>query len=134
MLQIRRSKCRFEGTRRFARHTSAETGDSAAKRASTPAQVVLAERQVTNPLAGDLVDRIADRGLHRRRAVVPHADEPMRGREELDVDLERILVDARQRKLVEVVLDDSPRLDVACLVYGVVVEPGDLALDLLLHR
>src|SRR3989449_3195398 len=35
-----------------------------------------------------------------------HAHQPMPGREEANADLRRVLADARQRELVEVVLDD----------------------------
>src|SRR5262245_16188374 len=84
-----------------------------AKPGSAPRQVVLAKRQVAEALAGDLEHRVGDRGLHRRAAVVAHTDEPVRRREELNVDLKRILVDARHRKLVEVVLRDRAVLDVA---------------------
>src|SRR5688572_16162401 len=100
---------------------------------SRPAQVVCAVRQIAKPLAGDLKDRVADGRLHRRGAVVAHAQQPVRGRKEPDVDRWRILVDARQRERVEVVLDDAAVLDGAGLVHRIVVEPGDLAFDLLLH-
>src|SRR6185503_19955471 len=100
----------------------------------TPSQVVLAKRQVAEALARDLEDGVRERGLHRRTAVVAHADEPVRRRKELNVDRERIFVDARHRELVEVVLGDRAVLDVAGLVHRVVVEPRDLAFDLLLDR
>src|ERR1700694_1330907 len=101
---------------------------------SAPAEIVPAVRQIAEALAGDLEYRVADRGLDRGGAVVAHADQPMPGREEANTDLGRVLVDARQRERVEIVLDDAPVRDRARLVHGVVVEPGDLAFDLLLHR
>src|SRR2546426_2907124 len=63
-----------------------------------------------------------------------HAHQPMPGREEANADLRRVLADARQRELVEVVLDDVSVGDCGRLVHGVVVEPDDLPFDLLLHR
>src|SRR5213083_442908 len=62
------------------------------------------------------------------------ADQPMPGREEANADLRRVLADARQRELVEVVLDDVSVGDRGRLVHGVVVEPDDLPFDLLFHR
>src|SRR5688572_15979343 len=53
--------------------------------------------------------------------------------EEADVDLRRVLVDARQQEPVEIVLDDAAVLDVALLIHRVVVEPGDLTFELFLH-
>src|SRR5437867_5713973 len=58
----------------------------------------------------------------------------MPGLEEGDVDFGRILIDARQRESVEVVLRDAAVYDVALLVHRIIVEPGDLAFDLLPHR
>src|SRR5438034_7555366 len=59
-----------------------------------------------------------------------HAHQPMPGREEANADLRRVLADARQRELVEVVLDDVSVGDRGRLVHGVVVEPDDLPFDL----
>src|SRR5262245_56831877 len=58
----------------------------------------------------------------------------MPGLEERDVDFRRILVDARQRESVEVVLRNAAVYDVALLMHRVVVEPGDLAFDLFPDR
>src|SRR5947207_6744393 len=96
---------------------------------SAPAEIVPAVRQIAEALAGDLEYRIADRGLDRRGAVMAHADQPVSGRKETNVDLGRVLVDARERERVEVVLDDVPVRDRGRLVHRVVVEPGDLAFD-----
>ena len=92
------------------------------------------DRQLPHALAGDLEDRVGNRGLNRRRAVVSHADQPVPGREEADVDLGWVFVDPGQRERVEVVLDDAPVLDRAGLMHGIVVEPGDLPFNLLPHR
>src|SRR5262249_19620888 len=67
---------------------------------STPGQVPIAEGQVTIALPGDLEDGIGNTGLYRGAAVVTHATQPMPGLEESDVDLRRILFDARQRESV----------------------------------
>ena len=100
---------------------------------SAPAEIVPAVRQIADALAGNLEYRVADCGLDRRGAVVTHADQPVSGREEADVDLGRIFVDALQRERIEIVLDDVAVRDRRRLMHGVVVEPGDLAFDLLLH-
>ena len=63
-------------------------------RDSAPAEIVLPVRQIAIALARDLKHRIADRGLHGRAAVVPHAEQPVARREEADRDLGRILIDA----------------------------------------
>ena len=93
---------------------------------------MLPERQLAETLTRNLEDRVTDRRLHRRAAIVAHADEPMRGRKEAHVYLWRILRDARQMEPIEIVLDNASILDIAGLVHGIVVEPRDLALDLLL--
>ena len=99
-----------------------------------PAQIVTAVRQIPEALTGNLEYRVADRGLDRCGAVVAHAEQPVPGLEETDVDLGRVLVDARQRERTEIILNDAPVLDRVRLVHRVVVEPCDLAFDLLLHR
>src|SRR5213079_1119980 len=104
------------------------------ERTSTPGQVVVAERQVPITLPGNLEDGIGYAGLNRGAAVVPHAIEPMPGLEEGDVDFRRVLFDARQQEGVEVVLHNAALRDVALLIHGVVVEPGNLAFDLLPDR
>src|SRR5712671_941486 len=101
---------------------------------STPGQIVVAQGQVTITLASDLKDRIGNAGLQRGAAIMAHATQPMPGLEEGDVDVRRIFLDARQRESVEVVLGDAPVYDVALLMHGVVVEPGDLAFELFAHR
>src|SRR5437867_13427915 len=99
--------------------------------ASTPSEIVLAVRQIPEALARDLVDRVTDGRLNGRGAIMAHADQPMPGRKEPNVDLRRVLAHARQRELVEIVLDDVSVGDRGRLVHGVVVEPDDLPFDLL---
>jgi hypothetical protein len=41
---------------------------------------------------------------------VAHAEQPVPGLEESDVDLRRVFVDARQSERIEIVLDDCPSL------------------------
>src|SRR6266404_3766286 len=65
--------------------------------ASTPGEVVIAQGQVPITLSGDLEDGISNAGLNRGAAVVSHAIQPMSGLEEPDVDLRRVLLDARER-------------------------------------
>src|SRR5207249_10670125 len=74
--------------------------------ASTPSEIVLAVRQIPEALPRDLVDRVTNGRLNGRGAIVAHADQPMPGREEANVDLRRLLADARQRQRVELVLDN----------------------------
>src|SRR5215475_11742944 len=100
---------------------------------SSPSEVVVAERQIAITLLGDLEDGVGNAGLDRGAAIVSHAVQPMPRFEEADVDLRRVLVDARQREGVEIVLDHAAVLDVDLLVYRVVQEPGDLAFKLFLH-
>src|SRR5215470_8003373 len=107
---------------------------SSAERASTPGQVAVAEWEVPIALPGYLEDRIGNARLHRGATVVTHATQPMPRLEESDVDLRRILVDARQWEAVEVVLRNAAFGNIACLKHRVVVEPGNLALDLLPDR
>src|SRR5215470_2368979 len=95
---------------------------------------MVTERRFPVTLPGDLENGVGDGGLNRGAAVVPHAAQPVPGLEEGDVDLRRILVDARQRECVEVVLHDPSVFDMARLVHRVVPEPRDLALDLFPHR
>ena len=90
--------------------------------------------QIPEALAGNLEYGVADRGLDRSGAVVAHAEQPVSGLEETDVDLGRVLVDARQLERIEIILDDVPVFDRVRLVHRVVVEPDDLAFELLLHR
>src|ERR1700744_2391828 len=110
------------------------TSHRAFKSASTPRQIVVAEGQIPITLPGDLENSVRNTGLNRRAAVVPHAVKPMPGLEERDVDVRRILVDAGQRERVEVVFRDAAFDDVTLLMHRVVVEPGNLALDLLPDR
>src|ERR1700731_5376099 len=86
---------------------------------SGPGQVVVAERQVAIALPGDLEDGIGNAGLNRGAAVVTHAVQPMPGLEESDVDLRRVLVDARQQECVEVALRNAAFRDVALLMHRV---------------
>src|SRR6266571_5096674 len=99
-----------------------------------PAQIVTAVGQIPEALTGNLEYCVADSGLDRSGAVVAHAEQPVPGLEEADVDLGRVLVDARQLERIEIILNDVPVFDRVRLVHRVVVEPGDLAFDLLLHR
>jgi len=50
---------------------------------------------------------------------VAHAEQPVPGREETNVDLGRVLVDARDGEHMETVLDDAPVRDRAGLMHGV---------------
>ena len=99
-----------------------------------PAQIVTAEGQIPEALTGDLEYGVADRRLDRSGAVMAHTEQPVPGLEETDVDLGRVLVDARQLERIEIILNDVPVFDRVRLVHRVVVEPGDLTFDLLLHR
>src|SRR5437867_2444865 len=99
-----------------------------------PAQIVTAVGQIPEALACNLEYCVADRGLDRSGAVVAHAEQPVSGLEETDVDLGRVFVDARQLERIEIILNDAPVFDRVRLVHRVVVEPGDLTFDLLLHR
>src|SRR5262245_50334295 len=121
-----------EGDRPYPRRP--RTDDNGSDRASTPGQVAVAEWQVPIALPGYLEDRIGNARLHLGAAVVTHATQPMPRLEESDVDLRWILVDARQREAVEVVLRNAAFGNIACLKHRVVVEPGNLALDLLPDR
>src|SRR5215831_6018425 len=98
----------------------------------SPAQIVTAERQIAESLSGYLKYGVADRGLDRGRAVVAHAEKPVSGFEESDVDLRRVFIDAGQFERVEIVLHDVPVFDRVRLVHRVVVEPDELAFELLL--
>src|SRR5436190_15309602 len=95
------------------------------RRMSAPGEIVFAVRQVPEALARDLKHGVANGRLHRGGAVVPHPDQPVLRREEADVDLGRILGDAREREAVEIVFDDVTVGDRGGLMHGVVVEPGD---------
>src|SRR4029434_3196850 len=86
-------------------------------RVSAPAEIVPVVRQIADALAGNLEYRVANRRLDRGGAVVPQPDPPNTGGEEANVDLGRVLLDARQRERVEIVLDDAPVLDRARLVH-----------------
>src|SRR5215470_1296810 len=70
--------------------------DVAGPRASAPGQIAVAERQVPITLPGDAEDGIRNAGLHGSAAVVTHAAQPVPSLEESDVDIRRILPDARQ--------------------------------------
>src|SRR3954468_24486718 len=104
------------------------------KGVSTPGQIVVAERQVPITLSGDLEDGIGNARLNRGASVVTHAMEPMPGLEERNVDCRRVLIDAGQQECVKVVLRNAALCDVALLMHGVVVEPGNLAFDLFPDR
>src|SRR5947207_3720255 len=99
-----------------------------------PAQIVTAVGQIPEALTCNLEYGVADRGLDRSGAVVAHAEQPVPGLEETDVDFGRVLVDARQLERIEIILNDVPVFDRVRLVHRVVVEPGDLTFDLFLHR
>src|SRR5712671_1762247 len=99
-----------------------------------PAQIAAAIGQIPEALSRNLEYCIADRGLDRSGAVVTHAEQPVPGLEETDVDLGRVLIDARQLERIEIILNDVPVFDRVRLVHRVVVEPGDLTFELLLHR
>src|ERR1051326_398317 len=98
-----------------------------------PAQILTTVRQIPEALTGNLEYCVADRGLDRSEAVMAHAEKPVSGLEETDVDLGRRLVDVRYPELIEVIFDDASILDRDCLVHRVVVEPDDLTFELFLH-
>src|ERR1700684_176701 len=100
-------------------------GRSAQKALSTPGQIVIPKWQVPIALPRNLEDCISNAGLHRGCTVVTHATEPVPCLEESDVDFWRVLVDARQREFVEVVLCNAAFDHIACLKHRVVVKPGD---------
>ena len=95
---------------------------------------MIAQGKVAITLSGDLEDGIGNAGLNRGAAVVTHAIQPMPGLKEGDVDLQRVLPDAREQECVEIVLYDAAFRDIALLMHHVVVEPRNLALDLFSNR
>src|SRR5215471_6309370 len=101
---------------------------------SSPPQIAAAVGKIAIAFTGNLENRIADCGLNRSGAVVAHAEEPVPGFEETNVDLRRGFIETRQLKGIEIILDDMPVLDRVRLVHRVVIEPIDLTFELLLDR
>src|SRR5712692_4933762 len=91
-----------------------------------PAQVVVLDRDVPDPLAGNLEHRVVDRRRHRRDRFFPSAFDPFVGLQPLDVDLPRVLVHADDRVRVEIAFDRLTVLDVDFLVQRIGDAPGDL--------
>src|SRR5579883_348242 len=93
-----------------------------------------AEGKVPVTPPGNLEYRISDGGLNRSRTIVTHSQQPVSGLKETDIDLRRRLVEVRDAERIEIILDDMSVFDRVGLVHRIVVEPVDLALQLLLHR
>src|SRR5215472_4413494 len=92
-----------------------------------PTEVVVAERERANSLAGDVEDCLRDGGRDLRNGFLAHARDPLVvGLQELNIDLRRIIFHPRNSVLMEVLLSDASVLDRDLLPHRIAQAPGDL--------